>query len=178
MLAIGEYKQRMSGTYVESGLVVERGVERIADGEVDGDLEEVVLEHDEAGVHERRVAEQALEDAVLLLRRDRAGGNVPVCIAGLVSTFVYGDMYPKDVPLVSKGPPGPVVQMIGRMPMALEMARTRLSMSPKGARMKVGVTPSTVWIACRVHPSSATICSFVIAVRGCKHISVSVVAVA
>ena len=40
-------------------------------------------------------------------------------------------------------------------------------MSPNGGRMVVGVTPSTFWIALRVQPSSATICSFVMVVRAC-----------
>lgn len=69
--------------------MVKRSVERVANSEVHGDLEEIVLEHDEPGVHERRVAEEALEDVELLRRRDRAGGDVPVCISGPVSSFVH-----------------------------------------------------------------------------------------
>ena len=40
----------------------------------------------------------------------------------------------------------------------------------------MGVTPSTRLIASRVQPSSATICSFVMAVRGCGDQTVSAVA--
>ncbi len=39
-------------------------------------------------------------------------------------------------------------------------------MSPNGGRIVVGVTPSTSWMALRVQPSSATICSFVRDVSG------------
>src|SRR5260221_10191880 len=38
--------------------------------------------------------------------------------------------------------------------------------SPYGGRIVVGVTPSTFWMARRVQPSSATICSFVRDVKG------------
>ena len=65
-----------------------------------------------------------------------ANDSTPVCSPAGTRQSARAAQYnvlqgtsPQDAPLVSKGPPGPVVQMIGRRPIAFEMARTRLSMS-------------------------------------------------
>lgn len=44
--------------------------------------------------------------------------------------------------------------------------------SPLGGRIVVGVTPRTEWIALRVQPSSATICSLLKVVKACANIFV------
>jgi len=58
------------------------------------------------------------------------------------------------------------VQMTGVRPMASQMARTRLSMSPYGGRIMFGVTPSTSLMTCFDQPNSAMISSVERVVRG------------
>jgi len=58
------------------------------------------------------------------------------------------------------------VHMTGLSPIAMEMARTRSSMSPKGGRIILGVTPKTSLMTFLDHPSSAMTCSLVKVVRG------------
>jgi len=58
------------------------------------------------------------------------------------------------------------VHMTGLSPIAMEMARTRSSMSPYGGRIILGVTPRTSLMTFLDHPSSAMTCSLVNVVRG------------
>ena len=62
----------------ELGLVRERIGEDVTRGDLDGLLEQVVLEDDEAGVEGRGVAEDVLPVLEHLRRADGAAGNVVI----------------------------------------------------------------------------------------------------
>lgn len=77
-VTLGEVLALADALQSELGVVAERRVERVADGEVHCDFIEIVLEDDEAGIDERRVAQNALEGVEGCLANDVAAGDLPV----------------------------------------------------------------------------------------------------
>ena len=129
----------MGTAYLEGGVVRERGVERVADGEVDGGLEQVVLENDEPVMAARR-------EHLSACRTRNGEGTYPVSIVDALPSRVWkiwncsGPVYvPSSTrqSLVSNVAAAVRVQMMGRRPIALEIARTRLS-APAVSRANAG----------------------------------------
>ena len=86
-------------------------------------------------VHVSCLGEDALEGLESFLAGVLASRNTPVCVPDR-ATEKSGQLWRiqeeharRNVPLVSKSPFVPLVQIIGRRPIALEIARTRLSVS-------------------------------------------------
>jgi hypothetical protein len=126
-----------------------------------------VFEDDETGVERRGVAKNVLPVQQNLGRRDSSCADVEVW-KGSVSLHTSKLKF-LIVPPVSNVAVGLMrVHMIGFSPIAKEMARTRSSISPKGGRIVLGVTPKTSLIIFLDQPSSAMICSLVRVVRGAE----------
>lgn len=116
-----------ANAYVELGVVRLRSVESVTNSKINGDLEQIMLENDKAAPN-RSISS--------LQPQHPLDDSHPVLICVALPRMLWKMLncsWPVCWPpatrqsLVSKGPPGPVVQMIGRRPMAFEIARTRLS---------------------------------------------------
>ncbi len=104
----------------ELRVVRHRFGQNVSNGEIDGLLEQVVLEHDEPGLDLRRIVHDRVEIGYHLRGRDGARIDIEI-------TRVKSNSWRKGR-----------VQMTGCKLIACAMARTRSSISPKGGAERVG----------------------------------------
>lgn len=68
----------MIGTYSKSWGVAKRSLECITHSKINGLNKQIMLQHNKAGIDQRRVAEDGLEALVGLNTRDLTSGYLPI----------------------------------------------------------------------------------------------------